>query len=114
MKDQFQTWLDHKSNPAGVLGAGLVYPDKSCISKMFTDVCDEANFDLILTALAGTLQLAQQQKWPGTRFRLSFEQYSIHCAFRRDRCCLALLTEPQLSLIANTSVDRLFDEFQSL
>ena len=114
MKDQFQSWLDHKSNPTGVLAAGLVYPDKSTISKMFSDVCDEANFDLILAALIGTLQMAQQQKFPGTQLRLSFEQYSIHCAFRHDRCCLALLTEPQLPLIASTSVERLLEEFQSL
>jgi len=114
MNDEFNQWLAQKTNLPHVLAAGLLHPDKTIFSQSFSAEFAEAWFARILLVLTETLQKSQEQKLPDVRVRWSFEHFFIHCTYRHDGSCLAVLTRKEVPPDGAASVEHLLKEFQSL
>lgn len=114
MKDELNNWLAQKGELPAVVAAGIIHPDKTIFSQIFSPDFTEQSADQLWLAISEMIGSAKNQSFPEGRWAWSFDRFAVHCKLRHDGTCLATLTHRQLSSAENSVVVGLLSEFHNL
>jgi hypothetical protein len=112
MKESLNDWLAQKTDVNEVLVAGILHPDRTVFSRIFSDRFTEAAASQIWAALGGVVQSGKKHNFRSGQWRWRFEQVFVHGEVRADGAVLMLVTDWNVSENEIQGREKLFAEFR--
>jgi len=97
MKESLQRWLTDNTLIPGVIGCGVRFPDRSCLSQSHVDLLPAERLDQIWQRLAETVTLLNSLRLEPAQMSWTFAESHIHLILRPDGIYLGLVTTPEAS-----------------
>jgi hypothetical protein len=112
MKEGLNQWLEQKTDVTEILVAGILHPDRTVFSRVFSDRFSEEAASQIWAALGGVVQSGKRHNFRSGQWRWSFEQFLVHGEVRTDGAILMLVTDGNVSETEIHGCEKLFSEFR--
>jgi hypothetical protein len=114
MKEEIRQWFEQSAPFAGILACGLRHPDRTTVTKSWSELFSDLAIENALRCLADFFQVLPLNRLPQGRVRWVYEEALLHCERRADGICLGLFTTREESAYDAAGVERVFAEFQAL